>query len=310
MKALLLAISVLGCSLAATGQNATYKYHFKGNLNEIYTTGPALTTKCSTGTFVSEALPVGVTKQTYRFEKGCGLTYNDASKNFISAGTYTIELYFKLDTISGYKKLIDFDSLKVDPGLYNLGGKVVLYPSFTSADSFMAAGVYQYIAITRDAASKKMYINANGKSAGTYTDNTDQYKLGADKLLTFFQDDKSTNAEHTKGTVAMIQISNYVIDSNKVKTNYTLLNNTLDVPVMIANAAHIYPNPATYSIYVSVVSNASYSVTDFTGKTVMTGTLRQGDNKISLESLAGGVYLLKTTRGGAGSDQVFRFVKL
>ena len=123
MKKALLSISILACSTVAFAQNDTYKYHFNSNLNETYAKGPALSALCP-GTFASEALPVGLTKATYRFNTGCGLVYHDAAKNFIASGTYTIELYFRLDTISGYKKLVDFDSLKQDAGLYNQSGKL------------------------------------------------------------------------------------------------------------------------------------------------------------------------------------------
>jgi hypothetical protein len=311
MKRVLLSVTVLVCALTASAQNVTHKYHFNGGLNEMYSLGPALTTACTTGTFASESLPVGLAKKTYRFEKGCGLVYNDATKNLIASGTYTIELYFRLDTVTGYKKLADFDSLKVDAGLYNQTGKIVLYPNFTSADSFVGAGVYQYVAITRDGSSKKMYINANGKTAGTYTDNTDLYKLGTAKLLTFFQDDKSTNTEQSKGAVAMIQISNYAIDSNTVKNNYTLLNHTLDVPAVETgtNKAQIYPNPATGDVHVMIGISCNYSICDLSGKTIATGTLKQGDNRIELGQLSRGMYLLNITANGGTERQTYKFVR-
>ena len=311
MKTLLLAFSALVCSLAASGQNATYRYYFNGNLNESSAKAPALTTTCATGTFANETLPIGVSKKTYRFDKGCGLTYNDATKNFITAGTYTIELYFKLDTISGYKKLVDFDSLKVDAGLYNQSGKIVLYPNLTSADSFVGAGVYQYVAISRDGSTKKMYVSANGKSVGTYTDNTDQYKLSTAKLLTFFQDDKSTNGEQSNGTVAMIQISNYVIDSNTIKGNFSQLNHTLEVGALSTGpgSMQIYPNPAGSSLHLTAPVAANYSICDLSGRSLTTGVLQPGDNRILIESLPAGLYILKATSTDGSALRAYPFAK-
>lgn len=307
-KALLIAAALIG-SLCAFAQNATYRYHFNNSLNEMYAKGPALTALCP-GTYGSETLPVSLTKTTYRFNNGCGLMYNDASKNFITSGTYTIEVYFRLDTISGYKKLIDFDSMKQDAGLYNQSGKIVLYPNVTSADSFVGAGVYQYVAITRDSTTKKMYINANGKTAGTYTDNSGLYKLGTDKLLTFFRDDKTTNGEQSKGAVAMIQISNYVMDSNTVKNNYSHLGKTLDVLSTHVNTDDvvIYPNPAANDLHVSVAANCSYSISDITGKVLNHGALQHGANEIRLDRLANGMYLLRVLSND-GSQCLYRFLK-
>src|SRR5688572_20764575 len=128
MKKTLLTTVTIICSFASFAQNDTYRYHFNGHLNEMYSKAPALTAQC-TGTYGTETL-VGVAKKTYRFDNGCGLIYNDAVRNFITSGQYTIELYFRIDTITGYKKLIDFDSLKQDAGLYNQNGRIVLYPSF------------------------------------------------------------------------------------------------------------------------------------------------------------------------------------
>jgi hypothetical protein len=109
----------------------------------------------------------------------------------------------------------------------------------------------------------------------------------------------------------MIQISNYVIDSNTIKSNYTLLNHTLDVPSVTTNAAAIsvYPNPATSSIQARVLAPASYNLCDLTGRSVQTGMLQTGENKISLEYISPGVYFLKTKRGEDAAEQVYRFIK-
>ena len=308
MKKSLLFILAVICSLTTFAQNDTYKYHFNGNLNEMYLKAPSLTAQCA-GTYGAEALPAGLTKQTYRFDKGCGVVYSDAVKNFIASGTYTIELYFRLDTISGYKKLIDFDSLKQDAGLYNQSGKIVLYPNFTSVDSFVGAGVYQYVAISRDGTSKKMYVNANGKTAGSYTDNTNLYKLGTDKLLMFFRDDKGTGGEQSKGAVAMIQISNYAIDTNGLKSKYAALHGTLDVPVLAtsSNDVAIYPNPASSELHVTLAENSSYTICDITGKVMSTGSMLKGSNNLALHQLSNGLYLLRILSPDGKADKVCRF---
>jgi hypothetical protein len=309
MKKALLTVAASVCSLVMFAQNATYRYHFNGNLFETYLKAPALTAQC-TGSYSTETL-VGVSKKTFLFDKGCGLVYDDVTKNFITSGSYTIELYFRMDTISGYRKLIDFDSLKQDAGLYNQSGKIVLYPNVYSMDSFVGAGVYQYVAITRDSSSKKMYINTNGKTVGSYTDIGGLYKLGVDKLLTFFRDDKVTANEQSKGAVAMIQISNYAMDSSTIKSNYGTLGKTLEVPGSTANAIKIVvsPNPATDLVKVSSEANCSYIICDITGKTISMGILRQGENDIAIDQLSNGLYLLKLASLEGAGHNTYRFSK-
>ncbi len=307
MRSNLLLAAALLCSLSAFAQNATYKYELNGNLLEQAGTGPAMTAYCP-GTYAAEALPVGITRKTYRFNTGCGLLYNDATKNFITSGSYTIELYFRLDTISGYKKLVDFDSLKADAGVYNQNGMLALYPNVTSADSFIGAGVYQYVAITRDATTKKVYLNANGKTKGTYIDAGNVYKPGTSKLISFFRDDNSTSGEQSKGAVALIRISNYAMDSNSVKAAYAGLSAALGVPSAGGGEeTAVYPNPASGILHIKAASDGSYTICDITGRSLTSGKLQRGENTLSIDGLPGGLYLIRMTASNGRSLGIQRF---
>ncbi len=311
MKKILLSFSLaLISSLPAFSQNVTYSYNFNNGFNELYSRGPVLSSAC-TGTTATETLPITVTKKVYHFDKGCGIVFNDATKNFLSAGSYTIELYFKLDTVSGYKKIIDFDSLSQDAGYYNQSGKVVLYPNPASPDSMIPQGQYTYLAITRNATSKLMYMNCNGVTAGTYTDNTDKYVYDANKLLVFFQDDKSTNGEQSSGAVAMIHISNYAMDSTTVKSNYTNLHTTLHIASVdeIRSNVTVSPNPATDKVDVTVPGACSYLLSDVTGKVLRTGSFIGGTNVLPVYKLSPGMYLLRVTSKADGSSEVIKLIK-
>jgi hypothetical protein len=309
MKKLLFLLSVLTCSLATFSQNATLRYDFDYGFNEIYWASPSLVHGTCAG-LIWGTLPISMNKNVAKFSTGCGLAYNDKTKNFLNAGSYTIELYFKLDSIQGYKKLVDFDSLSKDPGLYNQNGKVVLYPNFTSPDSVISAGTYHYVAITRDAATKAMYINYDGKTAGTYTDNLSQYVLDSNQQLIFFKDDHSTSGEQSSGEVAMIHISNYAMDSTSIKTKYGNLHGVLNVSSMeTAKEARIYPNPATDEICVAVRADCNYSITDIRGKIILKDVLRKGDNKIFLNKLSEGIYLLNLADKEGIDKRTYKFVK-
>lgn len=292
MKNQLLLLLALFCSLPAISQNTTYRYHFDYGPNELFWIGPTLLQMCP-ASVKTETLSVGGSQAVYPFDKGCGLIYNDATKNFLSSGNYTIELYFKLDTIQGYKKLVDFDSLSKDKGLYNQNGRLVLYPNVTSPDSAMGAGAYSYVAIARNASTKMIYMNMNGKTAGNYMD-TGLYVYDTAKKLIFFRDDRNTSGEHTSGTVAMIRISNYAMDSNAIKTAYTNLAASLHITsTLAASSTRVYPNPAKDMLYIENTTNESYRVFDVTGKLLLSGELTKGTNEIDIANRPAGIYLLE-----------------
>jgi OOP family OmpA-OmpF porin len=307
-KTLFLSLALI-CSLTAFTQNTTWRYDFDYGYNEIYWYGPVLSHGSCTG-LAWVTLPVSLTKNVARFSKGCGLVFSDSVKNFIASGNYTIELYFKLDSVQGYKKLIDFAHRSKDAGLYNQSGKIVLYPSSAAGDSFMAGGTYQYVAITRNDTTKNMYINGNGKTLGTQTDNTNTYVLDSAKILTFFQDDSSTNGEQSGGEVAMIHISNYAMDSNAIKAKYTNLHGVLNVPDnQIQGAISIYPNPVTDFVNVTVPANCNYMLTDITGRNVREHSLKAGINRIRFDDLQPGVYFLNLSDQDGRKSGAYKIIK-
>lgn len=306
-KLLLLPLAVL-FFIAATAQNKTYRFHFNNRLSENVYQGTALAPVCQ-GTYTFETV-AGVYKRVYNFDKGCGLVFSDSASNLLSSGSYTIELYFRLDTITGYKKLVDFDSLGADAGFYNQNGKLVMYNKLTNTDSTIGAGKFEYAAITRDGSTKDMYIYHNNKVIGMLNDNTDQYIYGAEKLLIFFNDDKGTNGEQSSGSVGMIHISNYVMDSTTIKNNYNGLGATLGIE-QAAGAEQIvkvWPNPTTDYVEVSMPVAGSYVLYDLTGRALTAGELKHGKNKLAVQQYPAGIYMLEVL-GSGGESTVCKLVK-
>jgi hypothetical protein len=275
----------------------TCNYTFNNNLHDVNGHGVDLGGMCA-DSFTSVTLPASVTKNVYVFRKGCGLTFFDSTTNFLSSGAYTIELYMKLDTVSGYKKLVDFKDTSVDPGLYNQNGQLVLYSVFTADSVTIQAGQYEYIALSRDASGNMIsFVNNKFQKPWLDTAGGGQYKYNNRKKLIFFRDDHGTGGEQTSGAVAMIRISNFAMDSNTIKYDYDNLGPILlDVPnVIVKNDVNIYPNPATDNLHINTGSKYDYNLCDITGKTILTGDLKQGDNNICISSLSTGLYLLNLT---------------
>lgn len=292
MKNLVFLSIALCLSITVPAQNITYGYKFNNSLKEQYPQGPELLSMCS-GTYEWVNIPAGMGKNVYNFAKGCGLIFRDTG-NKLAAGSYTIELYFKLDTINGYKKIIDYDSLSVDPGFYNQNGKLVMYNKFTSADSLVGEGVYQYVAVTRDGSSKKIYVYHNNKVVGSLNDTAGQYTTGTDNMLIFFRDDNGTGGEQSSGSVAMIQISNYVMDSTTIKGRFTNIKKILGVEesVLSDNGVKVFPNPAGDFVTVGIPVGATFKLIDQLGRVCRSGYLPAGNNQVSLTGLPRGIYLL------------------
>lgn len=308
-KSLLLQFAIMLFAANVIAQT-TCNYTFNSNLHDINGHGVDLEGMC-TANYVSATLPASVTKNVYVFQKGCGLTFYDSTTNFLSSGAYTIELYMKLDTVSGYKKLIDFKDTSVDPGLYNQNGQLVLYSVFTADSVTIVAGQYEYIALSRDASGNMIsFVNNKFQKPWLDTAGGGAYKYNNRKKLIFFRDDHGTGGEQTSGAVAMIRISNFAMDSNAIKSDYANLGPILlDVPnVTIQNNVSIYPNPAADNVHITTAMRYSYNLCDITGKTMLTGELPQGDNTISLNNLNSGIYLLKLT-GNDGTGSVHKILK-
>jgi len=62
------------------------------------------------------------------------------------------------------------------------------------------------------------------------------------------------------------------------------------------NQLHIYPNPTDNVLNIDGVSTGTgYAIINITGITEQSGTLKQGNNSLSLQSLSPGIYMLQLT---------------
>lgn len=307
-KLILLPLAVL-FFITAVAQNKTYRFHFNNRLSENIFQGSPLMPWCQ-GTYTWQTLK-GANTGTYSFDKGCGLIFNDSATNLLASGSYTIEVYFKLDTIQGYKKIIDFDSMGADAGFYNQNGKLVMYNKLGNTDSVIGAGQYEYAAITRDGSTKDMYVYHNDKVLGTLNDNNSQYIYGAEKMLIFFRDDNNTsNNEQSSGSVAMIQISNYVMDSTTIKNNYNGLGSTLGIEQAgsIEQKVKIWPNPATDKVDIMGQANSSYTLYDITGRVCAGGEMKTGAAILYLRQYPAGIYVLHVADND-GRTETYKLLK-
>jgi hypothetical protein len=296
---LLFAATILSLPVIA---QTTYSYNFNNDLKEQSGTGPDLIAICP-GSYSSESLPTGTTKNVYHYPHGCGLIFDDSIGGFLASGSYTVQMYIRLDSIGGFKKLIDYTIRRADSGFYNQSGHTNFYSCGESDSTFMKDSVYAFISVSRDASSKICRTYVNGQLAKVDTDNKDGFAYDFHKKLYFFVDDQSTSFnEETGGTVAYLFISDYAMDT-------TILARNLAVPNTSANDdIRFYPNPVNDYLHIKVPRDYDYSVCDITGRQLISSQLQTGNNSIYLGKLNAGMYLLMLSNDD-GSRIVYKIMK-
>lgn len=80
------------------------------------------------------------------------------------------------------------------------------------------------------------------------------------------------------------------------------------VPAVSASTYQLYPNPAASVITITGAHQASYTITDVTGRVVLNGSLTKDHNTVNIQGLTKGMYTATVKENGA--NKVLKFVKL
>jgi hypothetical protein len=249
MKRMIL-LSVISFFIFKSYSQSVLSYEFLGNLNEKNGLGPALTVLGNEGSYVTDTLNEisGKTKTVYRFEQNSGLQFNNAASGNFIGDTYSIEIYFVFDELNSWKRVVDWKNRTTDYGAYVYYGQLNFYPYVYSNTAPVAAGEYTYYVITRDGATGKVLLYTDASVEINLDDVSGDALLSEDNVLNFFQDDLAVPYEASSGAVAVINLYNYVLDSNQVKQNFENIGSQ----VFAVNELHksnvpmqITPNPAS-----------------------------------------------------------------
>ena len=141
---------------------------------------------------------------SYSFGPNQGLTLAGGLPN---PGVYTIELTCRLSTVTGYRKLIDYENLTLDAGLYTLTGTLNFYPIATSTIVRILPDQMACITLTRDASGVLTgYVDAF--QIWSVADPSNLGVVGpAANVLRFFEDDFVTSQlEASAGVVDRIRV--------------------------------------------------------------------------------------------------------
>ena len=185
----------LGALLPVSAQTHVY------SLNNTYADtngGPSLTPNGGT-----------LSASGYTFAANQGLSLSNALGG--NGAGYSIDITFSFnDLTSGntYKKILDFNDLNDDAGLYLLNGQLDFFP-IASGPTVVAANQSITVDLTRNAATQLVTGSLDGVQQFSFVDGSNAAVFGSpDNTIHFFEDDNSTGMrEASGGTVTSIIVN-------------------------------------------------------------------------------------------------------
>lgn len=209
-----IALSLAMPALAGAAAKLKADYRFEGNFKSSAGTVPNLKKVGPGGAFVEQRVK-GSREGVWKWPEGTGLRLEQAGKAFGSTpDRYTVVMLVNLDDVDGFRKLIDFNNLQSDAGLYVEDGR--LYPySLDYSGMLVKPGRWHQIAITR---GRKGTVNGfiDTDRVVSAKDPAKDLVMGADKILHFLIDD-SGGTEQSGGRIARLRIYDDALGPRKVK---------------------------------------------------------------------------------------------
>jgi OOP family OmpA-OmpF porin len=215
------AILLIGLVNPAFSQNQ-WTYDFNNGLNPIESDGPALKPLGTPGKYVREKIPNSedLFRTTYQFENNSGLQFdNRVAKGFLDK-SFTVEVYFKLDTLGSWKRVLDFKNRKSDYGCYIYDGKLNFYDFAVGEKAPVRARQYVHYVYSRDFETKTIKMYINGQSKLEFKDPGTEGILDQDQVLNMFQDDLIAGRESSSGSVALIRVYDRVMTPVFIRRSY------------------------------------------------------------------------------------------
>ena len=216
-------------------------YDFNKGLQEVSGKCPPLRMLGREGSFVDEFLPeIDVKRSVYTFEKNSGVQFDNSTARMLDKGSYTIELYFRFDSLQNWKRVIDFKNGNTDNGCYILNGKLNFYNYAVGDKAPVRKGEYVHYVFARDSQTDGIKMYVDGKSKIEFEDKYSEALLNDDNVLNFFQDDQRVPREASPGAVALIKIYDRVLDPKLIKENFDKLKNEIET-IASANPKLVAP---------------------------------------------------------------------
>ncbi len=174
-------------------------YQFQMNLASSVGTPPDLQNIGAGNVFTTEAVD-GCPRTVLHFPQGNGLLLQPTT-GVIPTNVYTVVVLCRLETVSGWRRLLDFGNGS-NYGLYDYSGGLYFYPVVGGASGAISAGNWVQIVMTRNE-TNGVSVYLNGALQFSFVDNSAYAVISSANALRFFKDD---GAEQSAGDVARIRL--------------------------------------------------------------------------------------------------------
>ena len=208
LHAAVLTAGIAALSGAAQAATLTHDYELNGSYADALG-GPSL---------VAEGGTLTATDYTFSNNQGLNLT------NGVSATDYSIEVNFQFANVNGYRKIVDYQNLASDAGLYIKDSSLEFYNKGSVTPTTITANTPLDVIVTRDGATGTVATYFNGVQQQTFDDSTSGIGIfstpGA--LAKFFHDDTHTGGgESSAGSVDYIHVFDGALTSREASDLYT-----------------------------------------------------------------------------------------
>ncbi|MCF0059779.1 OmpA family protein [Dyadobacter sp. CY356] len=208
-----------------------WTYDFNNGLSPMEKGGPVLHKLGQSGQLIKEKVPGSgekgvpeIIRTVYQFEKNTGLQFDNKEANGFLNKSFTVEIYFKLNELDSWKRVLDFKNRKSDYGSYIYDGKLNFYDFAIGEKAPVKANQYIHYVYSRDFETKAIKMYVNGISKVEFKDPGTEGVLDNDQVLNFFQDDLVANHEASAGSVALIRVYDRVMTPVFVRRSYQTIS--------------------------------------------------------------------------------------
>jgi hypothetical protein len=194
---------LVGVSLSASAATLTDNYVLTNSLSDTLG-GPSLVSDGGT-----------LNASGYNFGVNQGLNLSSALSN---PGDYSILMDFNFSSLTGFRKILDFENRVSDAGLYSFnGGQLDFFPAAAGSTS-LSLNVLARVVLTRDSGTNTVTAYLNGAQQLSFNDSGSSGVFGgSNNIIRFFEDDFATGqAEASGGVASEIQIYNGALTSAQV----------------------------------------------------------------------------------------------